>query len=142
MRKSKTNAREKKASKITPFRSPATVRKFDPLQRQSLTEFGQYCAECMPKFVQKVQLTAGDELELLIAPQVRRQSRNKSNNDRLSFEISFVVQGVVPVMNFLKGHHNAQFTSLADITAVDMPTRVFRFEVSGQDCRKTCKFTC
>ena len=55
-----------------------------------MTDFGQYVAECLPKFVQKVQLTAGDELEVLIDP-----------------------SGVVPVIHFLKNHHNAQFSCLA-----------------------------
>ena len=84
----------------------ATVRKFDPVQRQNLTDFGQYVAECMPKYVQKVQLTAGDELEILIAP-----------------------EGVLPVITFLKDHHNAQFASIADIAGLDMPTREYRFEI-------------
>ena len=85
----------------------ATVRKgMDIVARQNLTDFGQYVAECMPKYVQKVQLTAGDELEILIAP-----------------------EGVLPVLTFLKDHHNAQFASLADICGLDMPTREFRFEV-------------
>ena len=87
----------------------ATVRKFDPAVRQNLSDFGQYVAECMPKYVQKVQLTAGDELEVLIAP-----------------------EGVSTVMNFLKNHHNAQFASIADITAIDVPTREYRFE--ARDC--------
>ena len=78
----------------------------DPVARQNLTDFGQYVAECMPKYVQKVQLTAGDELEILIAP-----------------------EGVLPVITFLKDHHNAQFASLADICGLDMPTREYRFEV-------------
>ena len=82
------------------------MRKFDIVQRQNLTDFGQYVAECMPKFVQKVQLTAGDELEILIAP-----------------------EGVLPVLSFLKNHHNCQFSNLADIAGVDMPTREYRFEV-------------
>ena len=60
----------------------------------------------MPKFVQKVQLTAGDELEILIAP-----------------------EGILPIMTFLKDHHNAQFTNLVDIAGLDMPTREYRFEV-------------
>lgn len=85
----------------------ATVRKFDIRQRQDLTEFGQYVAECLPKFVQKVQLTSGDELELLIAP-----------------------EGVLGVLTFLKNHHNAQFTNLCDIAGVDYPTREYRFEVT------------
>ena len=88
--------------------STATIRKsMDPVARQNLTDFGQYVAECMPKYVQKVQLTAGDELEVLIAP-----------------------EGVLPVISFLKEHHNAQFASLADIAGLDMPTREYRFEVS------------
>jgi len=83
-----------------------TVRKFDLEQRQSLTEFGQYAAQCLPKFIQKVQLTAGDELELLVSP-----------------------EGILCVLDFLKGHHNAQFTSLVDIAGVDVPTRKYRFEI-------------
>ena len=79
----------------------------DPVARQNLTDFGQYVAECMPKYVQKVQLTAGDELEILISP-----------------------EGVLPVITFLKDHHNAQFASLADICGLDMPTREYRFEVT------------
>ena len=84
----------------------ATVRKHDPLLRKSLSEFGQYVAECMPKYVQQVQLTATDELEVLIAP-----------------------SGIIPVISFLKDHHNAQFLNLTDIAAVDVPTRAHRFEV-------------
>ena len=38
----------------TALETRPTVRKFDPEVRQNLTEFGQYVAECMPKFVQKV----------------------------------------------------------------------------------------
>lgn len=84
----------------------ATIRKFDPVQRENLTDFGKYVADCMPKYVQKVQLTAGDELEVLISP-----------------------EGIIPVLSFLKDHHNAQFTNLADIAGLDMPTREYRFEV-------------
>ena len=76
------------------------------MARENLSEFGRYVAECLPKYVQKIQLTAGDELEVLIAP-----------------------EGVVPVLSFLKNNHNAQFTSLADIAGVDVPTREYRFEV-------------
>jgi len=93
-------------STSTALETRPTVRKFDPEVRKNLTDFGQYVAECMPKFIQKVQLTAGDELELLIAP-----------------------SGVVPIMSFLKNHTNAQFGSLADIAGVDVPTRPFRFEI-------------
>ena len=93
------------STESTALETRPTVRKFDPVVRQNLTEFGQYVAECMPKYVQKVQLTAGDELEILIAP-----------------------SGLVPVMSFLKNHHNAQFGSLVDIAGVDIPTREYRSE--------------
>ncbi|KAG0726991.1 NADH dehydrogenase [ubiquinone] iron-sulfur protein 3, mitochondrial [Chionoecetes opilio] len=52
------------------------------------------------------QITAGNELEVLIAP-----------------------EGVVPVITFLKDHTNSQFTSLADLCGVDFPTRICRFEI-------------
>jgi NADH dehydrogenase (ubiquinone) Fe-S protein 3 len=90
----------------TALETRSTVRKFDPEVRESLSDFGQYVAECMPKYVQKVQLTAGDELEILIAP-----------------------SGVIPVLSFLKNHHNAQFGSMVDIAGLDMPTRKYRFEI-------------
>ncbi|XP_069686531.1 NADH dehydrogenase [ubiquinone] iron-sulfur protein 3, mitochondrial [Periplaneta americana] len=83
-----------------------TVRKFDAIQRSQLTDFGKYVAECLPKYVQKVQLTSGDELEILIAP-----------------------EGVIPVLQFLKDHHNAQFANLVDIAGMDVPARQYRFEV-------------
>ncbi|XP_016965723.1 NADH dehydrogenase [ubiquinone] iron-sulfur protein 3, mitochondrial [Drosophila biarmipes] len=83
-----------------------TVRQPDAVARSHLSDFGRYVAECLPKYVQKVQLTAGDELEVLIAP-----------------------EGVVPVLQFLKDHHQAQFTNLVDIAGVDVPCRKNRFEV-------------
>lgn len=83
-----------------------TVRKPDAVARANLTDFGVYVAECLPKYVQKVQLTAGDELEVLISP-----------------------DGVLPVLQFLKDHHTAQFASLADIAGLDVPSRKYRFEI-------------
>ena len=53
-----------------------------------------------------MQLTAGDELEVLIAP-----------------------EGVVPVLQFLKDNHLAQFSNLVDIAGMDVPSRQYRFEV-------------
>lgn len=78
------------------------------MTRASLTDFGKYVADNLPKYVQKVQLTAGDELEILICP-----------------------EGVVPTLQFLKDHHGAQFTSLADIGGMDIPSRKYRFEVKS-----------
>jgi len=83
-----------------------TIRKVDPLERHTLSEFGAYVAECLPKYVQKVQITSGNELEILIAP-----------------------DGVIPVISFLKDHHSCQFASLVDIAGLDVPARQFRFEV-------------
>ncbi|OQR80112.1 NADH dehydrogenase-like [Tropilaelaps mercedesae] len=83
-----------------------TIRRPNAVAGEHLTDFGRYCAECLPRFIQKVQLTAGDELELLIAP-----------------------EGVLPVLSFLKDHHLGQFTNLVDIAGVDIPSRTNRFEV-------------
>ncbi|XP_072942821.1 NADH dehydrogenase [ubiquinone] iron-sulfur protein 3, mitochondrial [Epargyreus clarus] len=83
-----------------------TVAKIDPLQKAQLVDFGKYVAECLPKYVQKVQLTAGNELEVLIPP-----------------------EGVIPVLQFMKDHHNAQFANLVDIAGMDVPTRANRFEI-------------
>lgn len=70
----------------------------------------------MPKFVQKVQIVTGNELEVLVAP-----------------------DGIVPVLQFLKDHHQCQFTSLADIGAMDVPSRENRFEVLYQIFRNTAR---
>ncbi|XP_065303369.2 NADH dehydrogenase [ubiquinone] iron-sulfur protein 3, mitochondrial [Dermacentor albipictus] len=83
-----------------------SVRKPLYVQRSKLEDFGRYVAECMPKYVQKVQITPGDELEIMIAP-----------------------EGVVPVLTFLKEHQNAQYTNIVDICGVDVPSRQYRFEV-------------
>lgn len=83
-----------------------TVAKLDPLQKSQLIDFGKYVAECMPKYVQKVQITAGNELEVLTPP-----------------------EGVIPVLTFLKDHHSAQFANLVDIAGMDVPNRPYRFEI-------------
>ena len=74
--------------------------------RKTLVDFGQYVAECLPRFVQNVQITSTNELEILIHP-----------------------DGIFSVIAFLKDHTNAQFSSLSDVTAIDVPTRPYRFEV-------------
>lgn len=84
----------------------ATIRTTDELVKKNLVDFGKYVAECLPKYVQKVQIALGDELEILIAP-----------------------EGILPVLQFLKDHHNCQFTNLSDLCAVDVPQRANRFEV-------------
>jgi len=80
-------------------------------QYEELSNFGSYIQEVLPKFIQQVQITNTEQLELLIHP-----------------------DGVVPVLTFLRDHHNAQFRQLVDITAIDVPTRAYRFEVSNIIC--------
>ncbi|OAD60188.1 NADH dehydrogenase [ubiquinone] iron-sulfur protein 3, mitochondrial, partial [Eufriesea mexicana] len=72
----------------------------------SLRDLGLYISACLSKYVQKVQLACGDELEVLICP-----------------------DGIIPTIQFLKCHHNTQYTVLTDLTAVDVPSRPYRFEV-------------
>lgn len=84
-----------------------TVRKpMDSVARSHLVDFGKYIGEILPKYVEKVQITSGDELELLIVP-----------------------EGVLPVLQFLKDHHSAQFVNLVDIAGMDVPSRPYRFEI-------------
>jgi len=83
-----------------------TVRPVNVDVRKSLADYGQYVGQCLPKFVQKIQLTNGDELEISVHP-----------------------DGIIPVLMFLKDHTNAQFTNLADLCAVDVPSRNYRFEI-------------
>ncbi|PWA29104.1 hypothetical protein CCH79_00006330, partial [Gambusia affinis] len=60
----------------------------------------------MPKYIQQVQVTCYNELEVMIHP-----------------------DGVVPVLTFLRDHTNAQFRNMIDLTAVDVPSRQNRFEI-------------
>jgi len=87
-------------------RFSAMIRPENPVVKKTLGDFGEYIGQCMPKYVQSIQVTHGNELEVLIHP-----------------------DGVLPVLSFLKNHTNAQFTSLADICGMDIPTRQYRFEV-------------
>ena len=61
----------------------------------------------MPKYVQKSQITTGNELEVLIHP-----------------------DGVLPVITFLKENQKMQYHSFTNVTAVDVPSRPYRFEVN------------
>ncbi|XP_069821928.1 NADH dehydrogenase [ubiquinone] iron-sulfur protein 3, mitochondrial [Dendropsophus ebraccatus] len=83
-----------------------TVRPADTVLTHQLSAFGEYVAEILPKYVQQVQVTCFGELEIMIHP-----------------------DGVIPVLTFLRDHTNTQFKSLADLTAVDIPTRQNRFEI-------------
>ncbi|KAJ8669725.1 hypothetical protein QAD02_000984 [Eretmocerus hayati] len=83
-----------------------TVRKVDPAKVEQLKEFGQYIADCLPKYVEKVEIECRDELVIMICP-----------------------DGIIPTISFLKDHHNCQFDNLSDLTAVDVPSRQYRFEL-------------
>ena len=71
----------------------------------SLHTYGRYLMSCLPKFVQQFSVWK-DELTIYIPP-----------------------SGVIPVVSFLKYHTTAEYTMVADITAVDFPTKSQRFEV-------------
>uniref|UniRef100_A0A8C3KIC6 NADH dehydrogenase [ubiquinone] iron-sulfur protein 3, mitochondrial n=3 Tax=Scolopacidae TaxID=8917 RepID=A0A8C3KIC6_9CHAR len=83
-----------------------TVRPKNEVEQKQLCAFGEYVAEILPKYIQQVQVTCFNELELLIHP-----------------------DGIIPVLTFLRDHTNAQFKSMADLTAVDVPSRQYRFEI-------------
>ncbi|NP_001088497.1 uncharacterized protein LOC495365 [Xenopus laevis] len=90
----------------TTTESRPTVRPESKVLLNQLSAFGEYVAEIMPKYVQQVQVTCNGELEVMVHP-----------------------DGVIPVLVFLRDHTNAQFKSLADLTAVDIPARTNRFEI-------------
>lgn len=85
---------------------PITFFKIDETKKKQLADLAVYIAECMPKYVQLLQMTYTGELEVMVAP-----------------------QGIVPVIAFLKDHHATQFTNLVNISGVDVPSRKNRFEV-------------
>ncbi|XP_028650117.1 NADH dehydrogenase [ubiquinone] iron-sulfur protein 3, mitochondrial [Erpetoichthys calabaricus] len=83
-----------------------TVRPRDDVAHKQLSAFGEYIAEILPKYVQQVQVSCFNELEVMIHP-----------------------DGIIPVLTFLCDHTNAQFKNLTDLTAVDIPFRQNRFEI-------------
>lgn len=70
------------------------------------TQMIRLVQECLPRYLQIARLTFQNEVELCIAP-----------------------QGIVPVLSFLKHHHQTQFTNIVDIAGVDIPARPNRFEI-------------
>eukprot|EP00127_Corallochytrium_limacisporum_P003167 Clim_evm16s147 gene=Clim_evmTU16s147 len=73
---------------------------------QRLNDFAKFIAECVPKFVQEVRVTQQNELEILTYP-----------------------EAVHPLLQFLRDHTNCQFKQLMDVSGVDVPERVYRFEI-------------
>lgn len=94
-------------TKVVKEETRPTVRKPCPyIDVERLKECGYYISQCLPKYVQKVQLANGDELEILVAP-----------------------TGILPTIAFLRCHYNTLFNCIVDITAIDVPNRKYRFEV-------------
>lgn len=86
--------------------NPTTVKQLSLTEKLSHAKLGSYLIECLPKYVQKCQVTSNNELEVLIHP-----------------------EGVLPVLSFLKENHLTQFHSFIDLTAIDVISRQYRFEV-------------
>ncbi|XP_011504553.1 PREDICTED: NADH dehydrogenase [ubiquinone] iron-sulfur protein 3, mitochondrial [Ceratosolen solmsi marchali] len=99
LRNAENNINESKESSIM-------FRKVDPKKVEKLTKLGNYISSCLPKYVEQVQIVCRDELEVMIVP-----------------------EGVLPVLSFMKLNHYTQFRSLSDITAMDVPSRQYRFEI-------------
>nr|KMM65140.1 NADH-ubiquinone oxidoreductase 27 kDa subunit [Coccidioides posadasii RMSCC 3488] len=72
---------------------------------KELHTYGEYLMSCLPKYIQQFSVWK-DELTIYIPP-----------------------TGVIPVISFLKDHTAAEYKQVSDITAVDFPTREYRFEV-------------
>lgn len=94
-------------------RQPAEVKRIDLVnpadkyQRQNaeLHKYGQYLIAALPKFIQQFTVWK-DELTVCVAP-----------------------SALIPVLKFLRDHTAAQYKLVADITAVDFPSRENRFEI-------------
>lgn len=71
----------------------------------ALHTYGQYLLSSLPRYIQQFSVWK-DEITIYIPP-----------------------SGVIPVISFLKYHTAAEYTMVADITAVDYPTKDQRFEV-------------
>ncbi|CAH0564245.1 unnamed protein product [Brassicogethes aeneus] len=83
---------------------PECTTELDP--KEQMSEFCQYLAQCLPKFVQKIHRNHCNEIEVMVH-----------------------TTGILPILQFLKDHHNCQFACCTDITAIDVPSRIYRFEV-------------
>ncbi|XP_065180601.1 NADH dehydrogenase [ubiquinone] iron-sulfur protein 3, mitochondrial-like [Sycon ciliatum] len=99
------------AAAADPYSEPDNSRMMEnvcqnPPSREQLVKLGEYVASIMPKYIQEVQITACDELELLIHP-----------------------DGIVPALTILKEHSMTQMTQLVHLTALDVPKRPKRFEL-------------
>ncbi|KAL6040700.1 hypothetical protein STEG23_006980 [Scotinomys teguina] len=117
-----------------------TVRPRNDVAHKQLSAFGEYVAEILPKYVQQVQVMTpevcprpSESTDIYIA--IHNSSKYFSDEVAMKvtcfdeLEICIHPDGLIPTLTFLKDHTNAQFKSLADMTAVDVPTRQNRFEL-------------
>jgi len=75
-------------------------------QKAKLALHGKFIQNALPKYVQNVEITYGNELEIMIHP-----------------------DGVYPTVQFLKENSLCMYKNLVDITALDVPGRIARFEM-------------
>lgn len=61
-----------------------------------LIEFGEYLTKCLPKYIEKVGISRGNELNVHVP-----------------------VSGLLPTLEFLRDHGRCQYKQLMDMTAVD-----------------------
>lgn len=116
-----------------PNLSPRSGSQADPAQTDkysdkagSLHQYGQYLLSCLPKYIQQYVLPPFAPYPPSTTP-LTQAPRFSVWKDELTIYIP--PAGVLPTFAFLKYHTAAEFTMVADITAVDYPTRDQRFEV-------------
>ncbi|WVQ81164.1 hypothetical protein IAT38_003286 [Cryptococcus sp. DSM 104549] len=99
--------RRQEEPSLAPFSHPVGINPADKLApiNSPLHEYGQYLTTCLPKYVQQFSVYK-DELTLYVPP-----------------------TAILPTLQFLRDHTQCQFKQIIDITAVDFPTKPFRFEV-------------
>ena len=88
------------------------------------------CRTCSPSTSNRLKSLMGELKKTtashLILPFMHHVIISCCSNE---LEVLIHPEGVVPVLTFLRDHQNAQFRQLVDVTAVDIPKRVYRFEV-------------
>ena len=76
------------------------------LKIDDLVIFGSCINEMMPRFVSFTDINSNNELVIHIHP-----------------------DGIIPVLTFLRDNQNSQFRQLIDVTAYDVPSKTYRFEI-------------
>lgn len=75
-------------------------------QQAKLIAHGQFIQASLPKYVQDAQVTFLNELEIMVCP-----------------------TGIKQTIQFLKQNGLCLYNSISDLTALDVPTRINRFEI-------------